>query len=61
MQAIILDHKNIGKFYAENYLISKKHFYKIVYKGEQIFFPDYSKATIFSSRFCPLAKIEISK
>ena len=61
MKAIILDSKNIGKFYCDNYLTSKKHFYKIVYRGEQLFFSDYSKATIFSARFCPMAKIEISK
>jgi len=59
MKAIILDHKNIGKFYCDN--TPKTVIYLITYKSKKLYFSDYQKATIFSSRFCPLAKIEISK
>jgi len=59
MQTIVLDHKNIGKFYNE--IAPKTVIYLITYKSKKLYFSDYKKATIFSSRFCPLAKIEISK
>ena len=59
MNTIILDHKNIGTFY--NKIAPKTVIYQITYKSKKLYFSDYSKATIFSSRFCPMAKIEISK
>ena len=61
MNTIILDSSNIGQYYSDNFLTPKKHFYRITYKGEQLFFGSYLKACQFSMRFCPLAKIEISR
>ena len=59
MQTIVLDSKNIAQFYCDN--TPKTVIYQITYKSKKLYFSDYQKATIFSSRFCPIAKIEISK